>query len=150
MARTDPRPAYGSCRRVRHDGYVDIWAPGHPIARSDGYVFEHRKMMWDAGLLTDPGLQVHHKNEIKTDNRLGNFEVKSCPQHSLDHVEERGWVVNQYGTWAVKPREKRIGAPKSIRFCLHCGNQVPMALNRQAVYCKTSCQVTAWKHAHRK
>jgi hypothetical protein len=141
---------YDGGRRRRSDGYVDVWEPGHPLARADGYVAEHRKMAWDAGILHDACLHVHHVNENKSDNRLDNFEPKSSSKHTLDHVEERGWVINQYGVWSVKPRHKRIGAPKSIRFCLFCDKQVPMSRKRDAVYCGTSCQVTAWKHAHRK
>ena len=29
-------------RSVDKQGYVRLWAPGHPMARSDGYILEHR------------------------------------------------------------------------------------------------------------
>lgn len=149
MARTDPRPHYGVGRRIRTDGYVDVWAPGHPIARAEGYILEHRMMAWDAGLLTDPAMEVHHVNEVKTDNRLDNFEIKSTVQHARDHVEERGWVRNQYGTWLVKPRAKRANAPRPERSCLRCGNAISLDKRRDAKYCKTSCQIAAWKDEKR-
>jgi hypothetical protein len=38
MARTDPRPHYGSKRRESVTGYIDIFDPKHPLARADGYV----------------------------------------------------------------------------------------------------------------
>ncbi len=53
MARTDPRPNYGLGRRVREDGYADIWAPTHPLARRDGYIAEHRMVAYDVGLQQD-------------------------------------------------------------------------------------------------
>lgn len=145
MARTDPRPNYGQKRRVRKDGYIDLYIPDHPLARKDGYVGEHRKIMWDAGLLTDPELEVHHKNEVKTDNYISNLEVKSGSQHALDHAEERGKVTNQFGIWAVKPREERANAPRPVRACRHCGETISLKLKRDAIYCGSRCRVTAWK-----
>jgi hypothetical protein len=145
MARTNPRPNYGAKRRVRSDGYVDVWAPKHPLARVDGYVFEHRKIMWDAKILTEPELEVHHRNEIRDDNRIENLEVKDGAQHALDHAEERGYVVNQYGTWVVKPRELRVSAPRPARNCIHCGQPVSLRLKRDAVYCAPRCRVAACK-----
>ena len=120
MARTDPRPHYGTKRRLRDDGYVDVWKPDHPLARKDGYAMEHRVMAWDAGLLTDPDDEVHHKNRKRSDNRLANFEIKSQADHTREHQEERGWVTNQHGTFPVKPREERRTAPKPKRSCAWC------------------------------
>lgn len=148
MARTDPRPNYGQKRRVRKDGYIDLYIPDHPLARKDGYVGEHRKIMWDAGLLTDPELEVHHKNEIKTDNYISNLEVKTGAQHALDHAEERGKVTNQFGIWAVKPREERVSAPRPLRPCRYCGEMIPLTLRRHAVYCSSACRVAACKQQH--
>lgn len=149
MARTDRRPHYGTKRRTRPDGYIDIYEPTHPLARRDGYVGEHRKLAWDAGMFVDPDLQVHHKNEIKTDNRIDNFEIKGCAKHSLDHVEERGWVENQYGVWPVKPRALRVNSPRPIRACGRCGLQVPLGRRRDAKYCSSNCRVSAWKHRNK-
>lgn len=152
MARTDPRPHYGTKRRVRDDGYVDIYEPDHPLARRDGYVFEHRKMAWDAGLLVDPTMEVHHLNELKTDNRLDNFEIKTGSQHALDHAEERGYVTNQFGSFTVKPQEERQSAlygevrlTRPTEPCQHCGGVVQSSKRRDAQYCSKKCQLTAWR-----
>lgn len=101
------RPRYGTKRRVRPDGYVDLWDPAHALARSDGYVFEHRKVAWEAGILTDPSDEVHHVNHDRTDNRPENLEAKSGGAHARDHAESAGQVTNQYGTFPVKPRGSR-------------------------------------------
>jgi len=88
MARTDPRPHYGTKRRRRDDGYVDLWLPGHPEARSDGYAFEHRVVLHDAG--HDPsGLQVHHRNGRKDDNRIVNLQLVTIEEHTRLHWDER-------------------------------------------------------------
>jgi hypothetical protein len=95
---------YGAERRLRHDGYVEVWRPGHPLASVTGYVSEHRLVAWDAGLLIVPNssVHVHHKNGIKTDNRLENLEVMTGSEHNRHHVLENGFVTNQYGTWPLR------------------------------------------------
>lgn len=91
------KPNYGLGRRPRKDGYIDVYEPSHPLARRDGYLMEHRKVAWDAGLLTDPELHVHHINHDKTDNRLENLRPMSVVDHAHEHLGEE--IKNQYGTW---------------------------------------------------
>lgn len=143
-------------RRPRNDGYIDVWEPDHPLARRDGYVFEHRKIAWDNGLLTDPELEVHHVNHRRDDNRLDNFEIKSGDDHARDHQEERGYVTNQFGTFAVKPRDERgsalYGEVRLLRDtlpCKGCGGQIPASRRRDAMYCTDNCRVKTWKRNHR-
>jgi len=95
---------YGAKRRVRPDGYVDVWLPDHPLAVGGGYVLEHRLVAWNAGLLTEPDsdIHVHHKNEIKHDNGPENLEVMSKGDHHRHHIDEAGYVINQYGIWPVR------------------------------------------------
>jgi hypothetical protein len=150
MARTDPRPNYGTKRRVRVNGYIDIYEPEHPLARRDGYVMEHRKVAYDAGILTDDTMQVHHRNGNKADNRLRNLAVVSPSDHSRDHAEDTGVVRNQFGVWPVKPRERRQSAPRPMgRTCEACGELIDPALRRDARYCSERCQVNHWKRTAR-
>ena len=152
-----PRKYQGKIgRRRRDDGYVDIWEPSHPLARRDGYVFEHRKMAWDSGILTDPSLEVHHLNEVRDDNRLDNFEIKSSARHARDHAEERGHVTNQFGTFRVKPRSKRGSAlygkarlSRETSPCVGCGGVIAPSSRRDARYCCSNCRVAHWKRTHR-
>lgn len=88
MARTDARPHYGAKRRIHTTGYIDLWRPEHPLARSDGYVFEHRYVLHEAGYdLTV--MQVHHRNGDKTDNRIENLALVSIEEHAQLHWDER-------------------------------------------------------------
>lgn len=107
-------------------------------------------MAWDAGLLTDPADEVHHRNHVRDDNRLENFEVLDGPTHALYHAEKRGVARNQYGTWQVKPREQRQTAPRPERLCIGCGQDVPLTLRRDAAFCSPNCRVRTWKRQHRK
>ncbi len=75
----------GVSRIISPYGYVDIFEPEHPMSRSNGYVFEHRKIAYDAGIITDRKMQVHHKNGIKTDNRVENLEAITCQDHTSLH-----------------------------------------------------------------
>ena len=74
-----------------------VWCPGHPVANSDGYALEHRKVLYDAGVELPAYAHVHHVNEDKADNRLENLEVKSARDHVVDHATARGYVRNQHG-----------------------------------------------------
>lgn len=99
----DPIPRrvieYGRGWRVTVAGYVEIWEPTHPLAFSTGYVLEHRKVMWDAGLLTDPADHVHHIDHDKQNNDVINLVVMSSEDHSAHHAAENGYIKNQHGTW---------------------------------------------------
>ncbi len=77
------RPAM---RHRDHYGYVLVFVgKDHPLAYKNGYAREHRLVAYDAGLLTDLGCDVHHRNGIKDDNRIENLEVLSPHDHQLRH-----------------------------------------------------------------
>lgn len=69
-------------RIINHNGYVQIFQPSHPLAMKNGYVLEHRQLMYDAGLLFNRKLEVNHINKIKTDNRLENLEALTKSYHA--------------------------------------------------------------------
>jgi len=75
----------GVSKIVTVGGYLEIFQPSHPLAKKNGYVLEHRMIAYDAGLIRDPKMQVHHKNGNKQDNRLENLEVTTCAEHTKHH-----------------------------------------------------------------
>lgn len=135
------RPTYGTRRRVRADGYVALYEPSHPIAQADGYVAEHRKVAWDAGLLTDPEMHVHHRNGDKTDNRLENLEVLTAAEHQALHAPENPDGYNAY--------RRRRRAELGQRFCEMCEAEIT-ALRIDATVCSERCRIRRWKARRRR
>lgn len=69
--------------KVLHtNGYVKVYQPGHPEANKAGWMMEHRLIAeLTLGRCLEPGEQVNHANEIKTDNRPENLHVVTIQQH---------------------------------------------------------------------
>jgi hypothetical protein len=89
-------PTWKGGRYVDDKGYVRVWiSPDDPYycmavhkcgTDRNGYVTEHRLMM--ARFLGRPLLateEVHHKNGIRTDNRIENLEIVAKGEHTLKH-----------------------------------------------------------------
>jgi hypothetical protein len=99
---------YGTYRHLAPSGYIRVWRPGHPLAKQDGYVLEHRLVVHEAGIAVPDGWHVHHRNGDTADNRLENLEVKPPRAHRIDHIVESGGTVrNQFGTWPLHTPETR-------------------------------------------
>lgn len=73
-------------RVINKKGYVLIHMPDYKNSYSNGYILEHRYIM-EQHLGRDllPDEDVHHINEIKTDNRVENLEVISHSEHAKRH-----------------------------------------------------------------
>lgn len=114
-------------RREQSGGYIRVKLPGHPLARPDGWVYEHRLVMWEQGV--DPrGHHVHHLNHDKTDNRAANLRVVDPSEHLRHHAEVE--TRNQYGVFRRDAESCRHGhrwadgneyrKPNGERMCRAC------------------------------
>lgn len=79
-------------KKLTYHGYTLVHKPGHPAARTDGYVLLHHLVMEDAlGRYLRPGEIVHHINEDRTDNRITNLKLTTRAEHITKlHPRERG------------------------------------------------------------
>lgn len=77
-------------KSISKTGYVRIYFPDHPKSDSYGYIFEHDLIMeCNLGRWLNKDEIVHHKNGIKTDNRIKNLEVLTRSEHMSLHRKER-------------------------------------------------------------
>lgn len=84
-------PNWKGGRTVASNGYILLKRPDHHAADVRGYVYEHR-LVAEAklGRRLLPGEQVHHVNDLKTDNRPANIEVAaSRAHHAVEHRSQR-------------------------------------------------------------
>jgi len=72
-------------------GYVKVRVgKDHPLADSNGYAYEHLVVWVSAGNpLPGPNELLHHKDESRQNNRIGNLELKTKTAHNSHHVAKR-------------------------------------------------------------
>lgn len=100
-------------KHICNNGYIEVYCPEHPRAKSRKYVYEHILVMekhLGRYLLSDE--VVHHKNEIKTDNRLENLQLLTNKEHiALHGYKSKGRSKNiLHGRWS-----------KQFSCCTNCG-----------------------------
>ena len=92
--------------RKKSGGYIFLLRKDHPFSDKCGYILEHRLLMEDylrennltqymvevnGIFFLNPKSVVHHKNNIKNDNRIENLELLSS--QSI-HVHKKGHIAN--------------------------------------------------------
>lgn len=83
-------PFWKGGRTVDPRGYVLVKMPEHHLADVRGYVYEHRLVAEATiGRRLRRGEVVHHRNEIKTDNRPENLLVCQSRAHHFVHHRKR-------------------------------------------------------------
>lgn len=95
--------SFKSEKRLSVYGYVLVYSPNHPFRNVDDKVFEHRLVIEENADQFDDKYfvvvdgkkylkreyDVHHINEIKTDNRLENLCIMTRGEHSSYHNKIR-------------------------------------------------------------
>jgi len=72
--------------KYARNGYWLVLRKNWPTSRKDGYVLEHRYVMENyLGRSLEKDEIVHHKNGIRTDNRIENLELLKLTEHYKGH-----------------------------------------------------------------
>jgi HNH endonuclease len=84
-------PRWNTARIVSTQGYVKVRVGrAHPLADPNGYAYEHLLVCVSAGNpRPGPDEVLHHRNEDKTDNRIGNLELLTKGAHNAHHNARR-------------------------------------------------------------
>lgn len=96
-------------RKLTDHGYVMVRVPDHPRpSGTGGWVYEHILVMEaHLGRLLRDKEEVHHDNEIKSDNRIENLILcQDHAEHALLHAQKR---IIEAG-----------GNPDFRKFCSRC------------------------------
>lgn len=94
----EKNPNYKGGRYVGRDVRVLI-----PRQRPFNYVLEHRLVMQRAlGRELKDSEVVHHKNGIKTDNRIENLELMTVAEHSEHHAGRQEIGFGHHRNWGHK------------------------------------------------
>jgi hypothetical protein len=78
-------------RLLSSEGYVLVRVGrNHPLADPRGYAYEHL-LVWVAAGRKRPrrGFLLHHRDEVKDHNRLGNLQLRRRSQHAQEHARRR-------------------------------------------------------------
>lgn len=83
-------PRWSDERMVSAEGYIKLRVgKEHPLADPNGYAYEHLLIWVAAGNPRPPrGYTLHHKNEVKSDNRYSNIELLTRAEHNRRHLAE--------------------------------------------------------------
>lgn len=86
---------YRAYRFLKKEGYIQLYHPAvescyHPMLSRSGHVFEHRLVMARSlGRCLLKTEIVHHKNGIRSDNRIENLElISSKGEHNCIGIEQ--------------------------------------------------------------
>ena len=73
------------------NGYIGAYAPDHPRAHHNGYVYQHILVAEEGlGRSLEPGEVVHHLDGDKHNNQMANITVlPSQSEHARLHARER-------------------------------------------------------------
>lgn len=89
----EQHPRWNGGRHVHAEGYVMVRQVGHPRAETNNYVFEHLLVAERAlGYPVPATCEVHHVNEIRSDNRGCNLVIcQDSAYHKLLHARLRAY-----------------------------------------------------------
>jgi len=81
---------------MHSNGYRLMLVPKHPRANNHGYVPEQTLVMENyLGRYLTNDEEVHHLNEIKTDNRVENLQLVTHSEHTRIYNPRKKWSTER-------------------------------------------------------
>lgn len=81
---------------ITKEGYIQIYVPKNPEARENGYAPKHRvNAAKKLGRALNPDEVVHHIDGNKKNNKKGNLQVLTRPEHSAIHSKDKNKKKSQ-------------------------------------------------------
>lgn len=156
-------PNWNGGATAHSEGYLYLFAEGHPFASTGAYVFEHRLVMedWmrsevpehhfliDVGgkLYLRPNIHVHHHNENKRDNSRKNLLACTVASHRLIHhgqmpMQEEVWP-DIVGAVPYQPMQVEVT-------CEQCGalfkKKRSLVAKKNVRFCTRACYQNSFKN----
>jgi len=131
----DKNPQWKGGRRLNHDGYVEVYTPGHPNAHKHNYyILEHRLVMEKMiGRYLTKSEVVHHRDSNKANNLPENLQLFSENSEHLKHE-----LTGKCPKWTPDGLERiRAAKPKVTQeqlVKLHAGHQRWRARQREHIH----------------
>ncbi len=98
----------------------------------------HRAIWVAANGPIEPGIEIHHRNGDKTDNRLENLEALSVADHRRKH-RTRGWAGWGQETRARASREQWQAREPYEMECEYCGKRF-LTTGTRTRFCGPACR----------
>lgn len=96
-------------KMISSDGYIKVRVGReHPLSDPNGYAYEHLLAWVSAGNpLPGPDELIHHKDEDKQHNEIGNLILKKRSQHNAEHNAKRNGRMVILENDVIAMRERR-------------------------------------------
>jgi len=110
-------PNWKGGRMIDKEGYILVYCPHHPNARTTGYILEHRLIMEQKLNQKIPGDKVvHHLDGNPKNNSCDNLELSTQEEHSRNHrLSLTGNAERKLIPEQVKSIRKKLCNGESLR-----------------------------------